>query len=425
MQDETPEALPQIEIIPFATLVDQPVQIHAAGLPAETPVLLRAHLPTPFGSLASWARFQTDHTGHLDLARAVPLDGTYAVADPMGLFWSMTQVEPTATAVAPGLLGTVTVTVEVEGQVLASASGQRCWYEEASLTRISVRERGLVGTLFQPRGSGPFPAVLVLGGGEGGLAVQECMAALLATHGYATLALAYFGMEALPPHLVEIPVDYAETALAWLQAQERVQGTSIGVMGGSAGGELALLLGARFPVIRAVVGYAASGIIFQGIDPASGASSARWTSQGQPLPFVPFKADVTYRLASRWRTLTGQPPRATPLYLASLHERELVEPATISVEQIQGPVLLISGSDDQVWPSALLSERVMHRLKQRGHPYPDQHLCYEGAGHAIHLPYMPTIGRTAALGGSPSRDAAASVDAWTHLLAFLEQHLKA
>ena len=70
-------------------------------------------------------------------------------------------------------------------------------------------------------------------------------------------------------------MDYAETALAWLQAQERVQGTSIGVMGGSAGGELGLLLGARFPVIGAVVGFAASGVIFQGIGPASGAPPAR------------------------------------------------------------------------------------------------------------------------------------------------------
>jgi dienelactone hydrolase len=142
------------------------------------------------------------------------------------------------------------------------------------------------------------------------------------------------------------------------------------------------------------------------------------------LPFVPFKEDFKYRLESGWKRLTGQPHVATPLYLASLHDPTLVEKASIPVEKINGPVLLISGSDDQVRPSSLLSERVIQRLKQFGHPYPDRHLCYEGAEHAIHLPYMPTIGRTADLGGTPSRDAAASVDAWTHLLAFLEQTLK-
>src|SRR5260370_23227383 len=251
MRNETQDASPQMEIILFATLVDEQVRIGATGFPAEQPIRLRAHLPTKFGSLESFALFQTDGTGCIDVARAVPLRGTYGIADPMGLFWSMTRVESTFSAVSPGLLGTVTLTAEVEGKVEASASCQRSWYVASEMTRVAVRERGLVGTFFYPRGSGPFPAVIVLGGGEGGLDVQECMAALLATHGYATLGLAYFGMEHLPPYLAEIPLDYGETALQWLQAQECVQDSHIGVIGGSAGGRLALLTGASFPAIRA------------------------------------------------------------------------------------------------------------------------------------------------------------------------------
>jgi len=416
--------LPQIEITPNTSLVDEPVRIRATGFPAEQPVLLRAHLPTKFGRWESFALFQTDGTGCIDVARAVPLRGTYGIADPMGLFWSMTRVESTSSAVSPGLLGTVTLTAEVEGKVEALASCQRSWYVASDITSVSVRERGLVGTFFHPRGSSPFPAVIVLGGGEGGLDVQECFAALLASHGYATLALAYFSMEQLPPQLAEIPLDYGETALQWLQAQECVQDANIGVIGGSAGGELALLMGANFPAIRAVVGFAASGILYQEIGLFSGSPRARWTYRGMPLPFVPLKEDLRYLIESRWKHLTGQPHGATPLDLVSLHDPNLVEKATIAVEKIQGPVLLISGSDDQVWPSSMLSERVIRRLKRFGHPYPDQHLCYEGAGHAIHLPFMPTIGRTAALGGSLSRDAAASIDAWPHLLTFLEQTLK-
>jgi dienelactone hydrolase len=416
--------LPQIEITPTVSLVDEPVHIRATGFPASHPLGLRAHLPTPFGSWESFALFQTDGTGCIDLARAVPLGGTYEIADPMGLFWSMTRVESTSSAVSAGLLGTVTLTAEVDGTVLATATCERRWYEEASMASISVRERGLVGTFFHPRSSGPFPALIVLGGGEGGLDVQECFAALLATHGYATLGLAYFGMDHLPPHLAEIPLDYGETALQWLQAQECVQDSKIGVLGGSAGGDLALLMGANFPAIHAVVGFAASGMMYQEIGPFSGSPPARWTYRGMPLPFVLLKASLRHHLESRLRHLTGQPRGATPLYLASLYDPELVDKATMPVEKLNGPVLLISGSDDQVWPSSWFSERVMQRLKRFGHPYADRHLCYEGAGHAIHLPYMPTIGRTTALGGSPSRDAAATIDAWTHLLTFLEQTLK-
>jgi dienelactone hydrolase len=66
-----------------------------------------------------------------------------------------------------------------------------------------VRENGLVGTFFYPAAAGAFPGILMLGGSSGTLREQD--AAILAAHGYCTLALAYFGREHLPPSLVEIP----------------------------------------------------------------------------------------------------------------------------------------------------------------------------------------------------------------------------
>jgi len=55
----------------------------------------------------------------------------------------------------------------------------------------------LHGYLFLPAGKGPYAAVLVLGGSEGG--VPQAKAEWLARHGYAALALAYFRYEGLPP----------------------------------------------------------------------------------------------------------------------------------------------------------------------------------------------------------------------------------
>ena len=78
-------------------------------------------------------------------------------------------------------------------------------------------------------------------------------AAHLAARGYAALALAYFGTEHLPPTLAEIPLEYFETALAWLARQPEVDPDRLGVAGVLRGGELALLLGATFPALRAVV----------------------------------------------------------------------------------------------------------------------------------------------------------------------------
>ena len=102
-----------------------------------------------------------------------------------------------------------------------------------------MREEGLAGTLFYPSSSGPHAAVIVLGGSDGGL--HEGQAALLATHGYAVLALAYFGIDPLPRDLVEIPLEYCSSAISWLEGHEAVDASRIGIRGSSKGGELALV----------------------------------------------------------------------------------------------------------------------------------------------------------------------------------------
>ena len=53
--------------------------------------------------------------------------------------------------------------------------------------------------------------------------------------------------------------------------------------------------------------------------------------------------------------------------------------AEIPVERINGPVMLISGTDDQVWPATVLSEFAVRRLRAHSHPFAVEHLVYEGA----------------------------------------------
>jgi dienelactone hydrolase len=105
-----------------------------------------------------------------------------------------------------------------------------------------------------------------------------------------------------------------------------------------------------------------------------------------------------------------------------------VERAAIPVERTEGPVLLFSGRDDQVWPSARLAEISMERLSRYEHPYPYEHVCYREARHLISLPYLPTTSQRTCrsaeehepiFGGTPEADAAASADSWTRTLIFL------
>jgi dienelactone hydrolase len=119
-----------------------------------------------------------------------------------------------------------------------------------------------------------------------------------------------------------------------------------------------------------------------------------------------------------------------PRYLSQLRDADAVERATIPVEKTRGPILLISGKDDQLWPSAALADIAIRRLEQRGFPFPFRHLSYEGAGHGIYIPYSPTTqiayvhpvdGVHYTGGGTPRSNAEAGVDAWRHVLAFLEE----
>src|SRR5262249_22998714 len=127
----------------------------------------------------------------------------------------------------------------------------------------------------------------------------------------------------------------------------------------SKGGELALVLGATFPEVKAVVAYSPSGFVCQG-NPGSDRSS--WTFRGAPLPF--------YRVDPRRGALQG--------FLDALQDpKNAITSAAIPVERTRGPILLISGKQDTTWPSTPLADMVIKRLAASGHPYPYNHLAYE------------------------------------------------
>jgi dienelactone hydrolase len=97
--------------------------------------------------------------------------------------------------------------------------------------------------------------------------------------------------------------------------------------------------------------------------------------------------------------------------------------AEIPVERIAGPILLLAGKDDQIWPSYPMAQRITARLKARGHPYADQLVAYDQVGHPIPYAYIPLAGdRQHArfdVGGTPAGAARAQADAWPKILAFL------
>ncbi len=233
---------------------------------------------------------------------------------------------------------------------------------------------------------------------------------------------------------MDIPLEYFETVIDWLLAQVGVRRRpALGVMGGSRGGELALLFRATFPAVTAVVSYEGSGVVTQGIGGGNilemvNTGRPSWTHQGRPLPYLPSRATPEFEAQVR----AGGPVELGRVFLAALEDTAAVEAATIPVERINGPVLLISAGDDRLWPSARLSEIAEERLTGHRHPHPHRQLRYDCAGHGtIPSPFGPTTvreapgpGVTFARPGTAEDDAFARADAWSHTLAFLARHLR-
>jgi dienelactone hydrolase len=370
--------------------------------------------------------FVPDSEGVISLKGQAPQSGTYSGVDPMGLFWSMNPVSEKTTRFVGNDIGSLTFTLSMvaSGQQLASTVIERLfWSLEGDIIRQPVEE-GLVGTLFYPSHGEPHPAVIVLGGSDGGL--HEGSAALLATHGYAALALAYFGIDPLPRELVEIPIEYCGSAISWLESHEVVDGRRIGIMGWSKGGELALLTAATFPEkIKATVGMSPSCVVWEGFsENGRPLKKACWSKGGESLPYLPMKVKVR----TLFRIIFSLEFSLLSSHQNSLKNQRDYEAARIPVEKINGPVLLVTGSDDALWPAPEMCERVVDTLAQHNHAYSYEHVCYQGAGHALRTPYLPSNKEQRRdkmlFGGNPEANVKACIESWEKMLAFFQQHLQ-
>jgi dienelactone hydrolase len=355
----------------------------------------------------------------------------------MGLVWSAERLPGEAQPVPVGSI-MQPLPVDLEAASRDGARAQATLERHVAgpgVTRQPVHTEGIIGTLFLPPGAGPHPAVLVVSGGGGG--IDEFRGAILASHGYAALALGHFGVEGLPRGLVNIPLEYFENAIGWMRRQPWLRDQFLAVWGSSRGGELALLLGAAFPEINAVIAWVPSGVIFWALglaEPGDTRPRAAWTFRGKPLPYL---QENNSSHDSEPKAEHRHPIAYTPLYRSFLRDSQAVERATIPVERTRGPILLVSGTDDQMWPSAELADIALRRLEAHRHPFPFRHIKYPGAGHLILVPYWPLTVRAVGLrvegfegylysqGGIPKADAEAGVDAWANTLAFLEDAIGA
>ncbi len=253
-----------LSVTPAIALQDAPWLIRLTGLEPSSRIELTARMTTRDGTLwRSRAAFVADAAGTVDAAVQAPVEGSYHVIDPMGLVWSMERdgTQPAERHKLP-LHEPVTVTFEARpsyGAAVQTTALRELAADGVTFKPLDNGDHRLRGGWWLPAGTGPHPAMIVLGGSGGG--ADHWRAALYASHGFAALALAYFGAPGLPRGLVNIPLEYVGEAIDYAIELIRPPRDFCAVEGISRGGELALLIGATFPRARAVIGVMASGLV--------------------------------------------------------------------------------------------------------------------------------------------------------------------
>lgn len=220
------------------------------------------------------------------------------------------------------------------------------------------------------------PLIVGLGGAEGGNgwagphgAKQRAM---LQESGYAFLSVAYFGVDSTPKNLDRIAIEGVHKAVMEASLDPKINENCVAVMGVSRGGELALLLGSYYSEYKSVVAIVPGSAVFAAINDAM--TTPGFSYNGESLPFVPVPWSATPEL------LSGDHRGA---FEKMMINEEAMAKAAIKVENISGPILLMSGTTDEEWPSMEMSDAIMQRLKSNDFPHSYQHIPLEG-GHNEH-----------------------------------------
>jgi len=218
--------------------------------------------------------------------------------------------------------------------------------------------------------------VIVLTGSGGGKANDT--ARLIAEMGYDVLSLAYFdraGSALVPETLEMIPLEYFDAPKKWLMGRSNTRDDGVVIYGLSKGAELALVLASHDSDYKAVIALAPSHVVWQGnpkdfSDLMSSPSS--WSWKGQPLPFVPY-------VSNEEKESMG----FTNRHAASLTNKVAVERALISVENIDAPILLLSGGMDASWPASKMGKEICSAANSSHADIPCTLLIYEEGDHLL------------------------------------------
>ena len=392
-----PARVVRVTVRPGSSVEDQAVRIAVTGLGSGEPVTVQ--VSSTDARRVRWrssATYRANATGVVDLDKAPAASGSYRGVSGMGVIWSMQPEGPDPAGAyfwASETPMAFKVTVTTHGRQVASASFERRFSPIPLVQSTeSLRADGFIGEFWHPaNAAGRRPAIVVLGGSEGGLP-GALLPALLASNGYPALGVAYFAEPGLPQTLSRIPLEYFAKALRWLARQPGVNPSRLAVLGVSRGSEAAQLLGVYYPhLVHAVIASVPSNVALCSYPDCTGPA---WTLRGKAVPYTHEFGDAS--------------PTDNPA-------------AVIPDQRIHGPVFLACGEADQTWISCPFARAILHLLNAHHDRWTHVLYAYPGAGHAVGelSPYEPESAAVAASDPAYVADQKARALLWPHLLSFL------
>ena len=248
---------------------------------------------------------------------------------------------------------------------------------------FSVSKDGFFGMYFEPiENRFPGKGLVICSGSDGSFLLSRLGAERFYEAGIPVLALGYWNVKGTPQDVQDIPVEYMQRACLWLKEKK---GLHPAVWGISLGGEYALLCGSLVPEIECVIAASPMHILCQAGSFKGGlhfAKGAPFSLEGKPLPYISVTDQEAAHYLKQVKCAFIKKREADIKYYYDEVLRKPRDPETeIRVEQIRGPVLLISGGADVMLPADFVCRQVVERLKEKNFRYPVVHHNYEVLSH--------------------------------------------
>ena len=235
---------------------------------------------------------------------------------------------------------------------------------------LTIAEQGFEGHYYDA--GEREKAVITFSGSEGGSSASDTMAWYYKQNGISALGVTLFTGKETGKNLDRVPLEYVENAIAWLKEQGYEK---IAVDGISKGSEYALLAASRFPEISCVVARVPSYFVSEGmIGRKAPSGTACWSYRGEELSYTPYIIRE-FNIIKQFRTY-GE------FNILSYNAgKDVTDESIIPMENIHGPVLLISTEADTVWPSAEQAAYIERYLSVHDFSYEVKNLTYKNVSH--------------------------------------------